>query len=261
MVNSHDVEKAYALLELDRKVVGVKLVYSKPEFDKFCAKEVKHPIAYCAAVKIAMRGNALKMTKEVSGCGGSTRALGLASPAESFYSGEDGCSLGLYGDQSVSSAVAKQMKICKPDTYGIIIKPLEQFEDDPDVVLMVSNSKNIMRVIQGYSYFYGMQPNFNMSGNQAVCVECTAYPLLTGQINTSLFCSGTRFLAKWKDTEVTIGIPFEQFGKVIEGVRLTVNAVEMDERKSVIKERLEKLGCDGSEILFGSTYYYKPEKI
>jgi uncharacterized protein (DUF169 family) len=99
-----------------------------------------------------------------------------------------------------------------------------------------------------------------MLGNQAVCVECTAYPIITNQINISLFCSGTRFLAKWLDTEIAVGIPFDKFANVIEGVRLTVNAVEMNKRKEVIKAKLEKLGYDGSQIIFDYTYYLKLEQ-
>lgn len=255
-----DVEKAYAVLELDRKIIGVKLVHSKAEFEQDNSKELTHPLAYCVAVKHAMKGIGLKLTKEFSGCGGSTRALGLTPPTESFYNGHDGCELGLYGTQEVSACVANQMKFCPPDTYGVIVKPLEQFEEEPDVVLLVGNSYNIMRVIQGYSYVYGMQPNFNMLGNQAICVECTSYPYMTNQINVSLFCSGTRFLAKWQDTEVAVGIPFQKFDNVIEGVRLTVNAVEMNERKKVIKTKLEKLGYDCSQIIYDYTYYLKLEQ-
>ena len=260
MVNKVDVEKAYAVLDLNRQIVGIKIVRSKTEFEQVQAKELTYPLAYCVAVKHATNGIALKMTKEFSGCRGSTSALGLIQPTESFYNGQDGCSLGLYESPELAASVAKQMKFCPPDTYGVIIKPLEQFEVDPDVVLMVSDSYQIMRIIQGYSYVYGMQPNFNMLGNQAVCVECTSYPLMTNQINVSLFCSGTRFLAKWLHTEVAVGIPFEKFGKVIEGIRLTVNAVEMNERKKGIQSKLAKLGYDGSEIRFDYTYYLKLEQ-
>ncbi|EGW36922.1 DUF169 domain-containing protein [Desulfosporosinus sp. OT] len=259
-MNEADVEKAYALLNLDRQIVGIKIVKSKTEFEQIQAKELTYPLAYCVAVKHATNGIALKMTKEFSGCGGSTRALGLTLPTESFFNGQDGCDLGLYASPEIAASVAKQMKFCPPDTYGVIIKPLDQFEIDPDVVLMVGDSYQIMRVIQGYSYVYGILPNFNMLGNQAVCVECTSYPLMTNQINFSVFCSGTRFLAKWLNTEVAVGIPFEKFGKVIEGVRLTVSAVEMNERKKVIQAKLVKLGYAASEISFDDPYYLRLER-
>lgn len=254
------VKKIESLLELERKIVGVKLAYSKEEFEKIQAKAAVAPISYCVGVKSATLGHAIKFTAENSGCGGSTRALGLAAPTEGYYSGKDGCRLGLYCNEEVAADVADKMKICKPDTYGAVVKPLEQFETNPDVVLIVANTRTAMRIIQGYTYFYGMQENFCMTGNQAVCVEATVIPMLTGKINISMFCSGTRFLAKWKDYEVIIGIPYEKLERIVEGIRLTVNAVEPDERKSVIANGLEELGYSREEIIFGDTYYLRLEE-
>lgn len=260
MNNAYIVEKAYAVLDLERKIVGVKRVFSKKEFDQYKAKEITRSLAYCVAVKLAMKGISLKMTKDVSGCKGSTRALGLMAPPESFFNGQDGCALGLYESPEIAAEVAGQMKLCPSDAYGIVIQPLELFDTAPDTVLLVGNSYQIMRVVQGYSYFYGMQPNFNMLGNQAICVECTSYPMLTDRMNVSLLCSGTRFLAKWKETEVATGIPFERFERVVEGIRLTVNAVEMNPRKNVIQAKLAPLGYDPSEIRFDHTYYLQIEQ-
>lgn len=254
------VKKAESLLALDRRIVGVKLVYTKEEFDKYSAVTAAAPISYCVAVKSATLGHAVKFTAENSGCGGSTRALGLAEPTEEYYSGKSGHRLGLYCDEEVAANVAKKMKICETKAYGVIVKPLEQFEQEPDVVLVVANTRMTMRIIQGYSFFYGMQENFCMSGNQAVCVEGTVVPFVTDEINVSMFCSGTRFLAKWKDSETIVGIPFSKFAKTVEGLRLTVNAVEPDDRKAVIAEGLEKLGYSREEMVFGDTYYLRLER-
>lgn len=260
MIDAFDLQKAYALLELERKIVGVKLAKSKEEYQRFEAKEITSPLAYCVAVKSAMMGHAIKFTKENSGFGGSTRALGLVAPSEGFYDGTEGCKLGLYENKKIAAAVSGKMKLCPAETYGIIVKPLELFEEEPNLVLMVSNSKNVMRIIQGYTYVFGMKPNFNLTGNQAVCVECSSYPLMTDDINISLFCSGTRFHAKWKDTEVAVGMPFHIFSKVVEGIRLTVNAVETDQRKIEIIRELEKLNYDGNDIILNHTYYLDLER-
>ena len=168
--------------------------------------------------------------------------------------------LGLYLNKSVAKRVAKKMSIINTLIFGVIVKPLELFEKDPDIVLIVSDTKNIMRIIQGYTYMHGMQPHFNMTGNQAVCVECTMYPMQTGRINISMFCSGTRYLAKWKNTEAMAGIPFKKFSSVIEGVRQTVNAVEMNERKHVIEEKLQESGFFDMKIIYDRTYYTELEK-
>lgn len=256
-----DIKKAYAVIETTRKkIVGVKLARSKEEFDTFQARTLCAPLSYCICVKCAMSGAALKFTAENSGCSGSTRALGMEKPGKSFYDGSEGFMLGLYRDKALSAKVAAGMKIIKIRTYGVIVKPMEDFESAPDVVLIVTDNKNLMRLIQGYTYMHGMQSNFNMIGNQAVCVECTVNPIQTQKMNISMFCSGTRYLARWKNTEAMAGIPFPIFSSVIEGVRQAVNAVEMNKRKSMIEKKLSGAGIRDMDIIYDHTYYTDFEK-
>ena len=51
MENRSDaVKKAYALLQLKRRIIGIKLVYDKKTFDSFDALEPQKPMYYCQAV-------------------------------------------------------------------------------------------------------------------------------------------------------------------------------------------------------------------
>lgn len=259
-VRNRAVATANVLLPFERRIVGVKIAYSKEEFEKFDAVTARAPISYCVAVKSATLGHAVKFTAKYSGCGGSTRALGLARPTESFFAGRDGYRLGLYCSEELSAKVAAEMVRCEREAYGVIVKPLEMFEEDPDVVLIVADTRSCMRVIQGYTYYFGMQDHFCMTGNQAVCVEGTAIPLVKGEINLSMFCSGTRFLAGWKDYEAVVGIPYEKFARTVDGIRMTVNAVEPDERKTVIAKQLEALGYETDQIIPGDAYYLRLEQ-
>lgn len=119
-----------------------------------------------------------------------------------------------------------------------------------------------MRVIQGYTYHNAIHKEFSMSGNQGICVEATAYPLIHNTLNMSLLCSGTRFLAAWSENEAAIGIPFSLFNEVVDGIYKTVNAVEMDERKTQISESLLSQNIDCIKMQYGKTYYteYEEEK-
>lgn len=256
----NDVKKACAVLEIDRKIVGVKLVRTGEAYDFYKAKDIAKPLAYCVSVKSAMHGASLKFTALTSGCMGSTRALGLEKPGDDFLDGTEGVMLGLFADKELAGEVARKMAINDTLIYGVIVKPLELFETAPDVVLMVTDTRNLMRIIQGYTHTYGMQARFNMTGNQAVCVESTVYPMQTGRINVSMFCSGTRHLSKWKNTEAMAGIPFDKFAGVIEGVRQTVNAVEMNDRKRVIEAKLRESGFCDMPIIYDRTYYTDLEK-
>lgn len=250
-------EKMKAMLDLERLPVGVKLVYSKEDYDRYEAKELMRPMNYCVAVRCAGYGYSIKITAETSRCMGSTTALGFQPPPETFYDGTEGCEMGLFQDPSIASATSNQFHILTEPLYGIIIKPLEKFEEEkPDVVIVVTNPLESMRMLQGYTCTYGLQPGICASGNQAVCVECTAFPMMEDTINLSLMCSGTRHHAGWKETDMAVGIPYSKFKGTVEGIRNTINGTEPDERKAVIVENLRRLNDDTDDITLGTAYFY-----
>ena len=263
-MNSHISElaaKAYALLTLDRHIVGIKFAYAPEDYEKMVGRAMRAKIAYCIAVKAAMNGRSVKMSREYSGCSGSSRALGFNSPTEDFTSGERYDSLGLYKDLPTSKQVANSTTICRRSCFGVMAQPLEQYENVmPDVVILATNARNAMRLLQGYTYSYGSEPVFKMTGNQAICVECTSHPLEKNQMNLSMLCSGTRYLAKWKQDEIAIGFPYRKFVKTVEGLLQTVNAVELDPAKRRIQEKLVKQGLPDPHFDFGRTYYTNLEK-
>lgn len=255
--NTDVIKKAYAFLNLERRMVGVKLIYDQAEYESFPCIEPKIPLYYCQAVHAAAAGNSVKLTKETSGCPGSSRALGFVSPADGYYIGESGERLGLYEDRNVSCRVANNLAICTRPLFGVAIRPLEEFDTAPDVVLAFVNTREAMRIVQGYTCVYGLSDSFCMSGNQAICVECTTYPYLRQRINLSMFCGGTRHQAQWKDGEVAIGIPAAMFSGVVQGLEHTVNAIERNKRKAEIQQTLDKEGLLDFEIQFGHTYFLK----
>lgn len=256
MMNIREIaERLHVLLDLERNAVGVKLVYSEEEYSQYEGRELIRPLSYCVAVKSASCGHSIKMTRKMGGCFGGNRALGLSVCNPEFRDGTGGYSLGLYESPEAAAKVAASVFICPPDTYGIIVKPLLEFEREPDVVLLITNTREAMRILQGYTYTYGLSKGIAMSGNQAVCVEATVTPLFTKELNVSMFCSGTRYKACWKDSEVITGIPAEKAEGVVRGLTGTINAIEMDERKREIEEGLLALGDSDIEIDYGKTYF------
>lgn len=245
----------HTLLALKREIVGIKLVYSQEEFDQYAGIEVVNPISHCVSVLSASKGHALKVKREMGGCAGGNRALGLIECSPDHWAGISGCALGLYKDTQVASKVAHDQPICANETYGIIVKPLYMFEKDPDVVLIFANTRETMRLAQGYTYLHGLDTNIRMTGNQAVCVEATVRPLKNRDMNISLLCSGTRYKAKWGDDELLTGMPFEMVPSIIEGLKGTVNAIEEDARKKEIEEGLTQTASLDFKVRYGKTYY------
>ena len=124
-----------------------------------------------------MGGHSLKAVLDNFGCRASARALGIIPPDELFSSGRHYNNLGLYQDLAVSKNIQQNMTLCRHQAYGVMVKPLASFSAPPDVVLVVGIPFQAMRIIQAFTYHFGYHTNFRMSGNQALCSECTAHPL------------------------------------------------------------------------------------
>lgn len=73
-----------------------------------------------------------------------------------------------------------------------MVRPLEDFTEAPDVVIIVSYPRNVMRLIQGYTYHFGTAQGIKMVGNQAICAEATAHPYMENGMNISCLCNGPR---------------------------------------------------------------------
>lgn len=250
------------MLELTRLPVGIRFLYSQADYEACKTDEPKGPRPYCAAVKNATLGEACKLGLDHIACLSGARALGILSAAQDIIDPSDVTSgrrhflMGLYADYGVSRQIAKEMVYCQHKVWGVEIAPLDRFDVQPDVVIIVANSMNMMRLIQGYAYHFGQLKNIKMAGNQAICQECTSYPFEMNQPNVSMLCAGTRKAAKWESDEIAMGIPFNQLDKIIDGVRKTSNVMDDNLTKKKIIERAEKMAVqDQLEVKLSCNYY------
>lgn len=254
------LKKFNSALDVERKVVGVKFLFDQEAYEVAEAKPARQKIPYCVMVRLATQGYSLKATLETSGCGGGTRALGLEDTKPQFESGCEYNTFGLYNDLTIAKNVVNNITFCKHKIYGVMTKPLELYDDAPDIVIIVTNSYNTMRIIQGYTYKYGTQTNFKFAGNQAVCSECTAYPFETNSINISMFCSGTRYLAGWKENEIAIGLPYGKFLETCEGIFLSINGSEQNENKEIILAKIRQNNLEDPGIKKDDAYFIRLAK-
>lgn len=241
-------------LDLDRKPVGIKIFFDKDEFENFETPQRNRKVTYCNSVQLASKGTSMKLTKENHGCPNGAMALKMKDVPEPMANGKGRFSKNIYKDVEISKSISDEMLFLEEEPVGIAVMPLENYNEEPDVVIVVSKSYNIMRMIQGHGYFNGYTNNLKTVGLQAVCHDLTTYPYNTKDINISLLCPGTRLVADWKEDEIGIGIPFEKWNEVVEGVKQTTNPFERDEKKKGIEARLKERGLDVSGIKFNENY-------
>lgn len=243
-------------LGLDKEIVGITFFSNERDYQKSPAVPPRRPLSHCMMVKLATMGRALKAKEEHVNCPGARRALGLTRPDTDFKSGSRYFSFRLYENMETARATTATVSLLSRDVLGLSVQPLAFHDKPPDVVLLICNAYQAMRIIQGYTYHFGPAPQFRCTGMQGVCSELTARSFEMRDIHVSLLCSGTRFSCAWKDAELGVAMPFDMFPKVFDGVIKTVNGAEPDRRKREIIGRSDP-GSSGLDVEFGTAYYWR----
>ena len=262
MLDRKVAEHIEKLLGLERKIVGVRFLFDDQAFEQETAPRVKYKMSYCSMVRLASEGRSYKADFDNFLCIGSAKALGLVKPDARAISGRIYYSFGLYDSLGTARHVQKDVTFLDHEAKAVVVKPLEDFEHRPDVVLMLVNPYQAMRVTQSYVYHRGMMKNIRIAANAGICSECTAVPYATNDLNLSMLCSNTRYAASWKDHELGVGLPYGLLGDLCDGLLRTVNPCESNERKEKILERLGDAQI-AKEILMNSNYFktsQSPEK-
>lgn len=95
-------------LGLERRIVGVKFIFSEGEYRENRSTEVKFKLSYCNMVKQATQGKSVKARID-NLCVGSAKALGLIKPDENALSGNLYYSFGLYDSLETSKKTQDQV--------------------------------------------------------------------------------------------------------------------------------------------------------
>ena len=248
------IDQLECVLDLKRRIVGVKFLYDEKAFDQNVIDPVKNMFSFCMMVKVASSGAAIKAKQENFKCPGAKRAFGMMKVDDHFSSGARYLELGLYKNLDIAKKVTDQMAFLPRPLFGVAVQPLKDFVEAPDVAIIIADAYDAMRILQGYTYHAGQANGIRSCGNQGVCCELTAQPYRSNDINVSLLCSGTRFSCRWKEGEVGVGMPFSMLPLVIDGVVNTANATEPARNKERIITRAETRGANLG-ITWGENYY------
>ena len=222
-VNSFTADLTGELL-LKRRPVGVKLFFDAAEYDASDVPEARAALPYCVMVKQASEGKGCRSRLEHHKCDGGTTALALEKSTARIESGAEYFSYNLYASPAAARRHRSQIHSLHrelPLTYGLLVQPLDAFVVAPDVVILVVDAYQAMRLVQGYTYETGMKPEIDLGAMQGMCSECTAYPYLSGSMNVSVLCPSTRMLCGWEHGDLAVGVPFEQYARIVSGVVAT----------------------------------------
>jgi uncharacterized protein (DUF169 family) len=212
-------------LSLSGSPVAVKLAKSREEVPAGIP-EAKETVRHCQMVNMARREGAVFYAPSGKHqCNGGAWALGLREITPTLQSGEFYFKLGKFETMAACRRTMDRIPHLRTgETYATIYAPLEKTPFDPDVVLIVTSPRNMLKLAQASIYRLGGRISPNMAGIQSVCSDATAQPYLTGAPNFSLGCDGSRRFSGIADDEMVMGLPAELLPDIGEAIRVVTAA-------------------------------------
>ncbi|MCX9083526.1 MAG: DUF169 domain-containing protein [Candidatus Methanoperedens sp.] len=218
--------------ELPSSPVAIRFINDNSE-----KKTSSKPMRYCEMVRrSAFYGESFVFSVEELTCTSAELALGFTEPT--------------YGEV--------YPRIKPANTKLVSVTPLEKTEKKPDVVIIAANPRKIMRISTIIAQLHEKQPvEVKFKGEFAVCGECTAIPLLEKKVNLSLLCNGARMFSGYRDDEVVMGFPFDDFERVAQStqekeITSALCGCIMDDIPAGAVTAIEKVGFGkGTDQFFG----------
>lgn len=218
--------------ELPSSPVAVRIINDDSE-----KKTGNHPMRFCEMVRrSAFIGENFVFGVEDLTCTSAELALGFTEPG--------------YGEV--------YPRIKPANTKIVSVSPLEKTEKKPDVVIIVGNPRKIMRVSTILAQLHEKQPvEAKFKGEFAVCGECTAIPFMEKKVNLSLLCNGARMFSGYRDDEIVMGFPFDDFVRISQStdekeITSALCGCIMDDIPAGAVSAIEKIGFGkGTDQFFG----------
>ena len=212
-------------LSLSGSPVAVKLAKSREEVPAGIP-EAKEVVRHCQMVNMARKDGAIFFAPSAKHqCNGGAWSLGLREITPTLQSGEFYYKLGKFESMAACRRTMDRIPHLRTgETYATVYAPLEKTPFDPDVILVVTTPRNMLKLAQASLFRLGGRISSNLAGIQSVCSDTTAQPYLTGAPNFSLGCDGSRRYSGIADDEMVMGFPVELLPEIGEAVKVVTQA-------------------------------------
>ncbi len=158
-------------------------------------------------------------------CNGGAWSLGLREITPTLKSGDFYFKLGKYNSAAACKrTIDKVPHLGTGDTYATLYAPLEKTPFTPNVIMIVSTPRNMLKLSQSTLFTLGGRVHAEFSGIQSVCSDATAQTYLTGRPNFSLGCDGSRKFSGIADDEMVMGFPAEMLPEIVAALKIVIGA-------------------------------------
>jgi len=217
-------------LGLEGSPVAVKLAKTKEALPDGVS-EIEEGKRHCQMIDLARREGKIFYAKaDKHQCMGGAWALGLRELSPSLKSGEFYYKLGKFESWASCMRTIDNVPYVHapsenaPTTYATVYAPLEDTPFDPHVVVIVTQPRMMLKLAQAILYKLGGRIECSMSGIQSLCADTVALPYMTGKVNFSMGCDGSRKFSGIPDEEMVVGIPAELIQEISEALKIVTGA-------------------------------------
>lgn len=238
-MKNENVRQASVVLNLTKKIIGVKFIDFKEDYDLIDVASAKNVGSICFHARQAMDGRLFKFIAPQVVCDYGRYALGLTKPDTTIVEGRSFEYCGLSETTAIGKNIVASMKYIDHTSYGIVMGPLEEMES-ADIVIIADYAETIMRIMQGYAYKYGNPKQLSFFGNQAMCADLISKPHSNNDINISLMCRGARAYGRFEKGELGVSVPIAMFDNLVEGIVKTFTPVANTREKQRVIDSISE---------------------
>jgi len=228
-------------LDLYRQPVAIRFLTADEQEPAGFDSELK--LTFCQFVMLAQSGDHLMATVNNVACANGAAALGLRPLPEKIRKGEMQTQLNVYGALDAAARVAAQTPRLPQESFDrILLSPLESAPFEPHIVILQGLPASLMWIVIADNYDNGERYSFSTAVSQGVCVDVSVVPFLTGKLNMSLGCYGSRGATDQKAEEILLGVPFERLARIIDLLpELKGSIIKRTKDQAAYKRLQEKL--------------------
>jgi uncharacterized protein (DUF169 family) len=187
-------------------------------------RDMKQKITTCQAIALSRRyGWVMALGREDSSCVLGSVAMGIDKRLP-FYDGGNLC-MNLY-TETLDAGRASEASVphfAEGQYVGVVTAPLNRAAFDPDAIVIYGNPAQVMRLGQAWLWKRGGTLKSEFRG-RVDCADLAIAPVLSGQPQMVVPCSGDRIFGQAQDHEMAFGFPFALMEEILEGLEATHKA-------------------------------------
>ncbi|MBP1908749.1 DUF169 domain-containing protein [Methanolobus bombayensis] len=218
MDNAEISDKLVKLLDLRHEPVAVKVI-KKGEKNPEGFNEPEKNIRHCQSIMRARKGDSFVIPADKHACMVGASSLGLVPLPAKVKEGDFHSNLGMFDcSDAAANMICQRSEFEEESTIATVVGPLKDFENEPDIVILVDLPETLYWLIPAATFFEGGRQAFSTAAFQATCVDSTIIPITSGKMNMSLGCYGCRRATDIENDEMIAGIPYQNLERMIDSL-------------------------------------------